>query len=323
MRRILGLTLAGVAGFFLCTMVLLLAYAPGKVKVTPLTINSTTHLEGTARALPTGGTGPIKAVNRTVVDGEASDDDVAVFDAFTCLIKGSDGPDCVDDKDPDKRLISASTERYATDRSTAMAVADEKYTDADDKREGLISKIPFDAEKKNYPIWESIIGKPVDLVFEGEEEIEGLNTYRFSINVPATKAEIAKGVQGTYADQKTTWYDPVTGSPIKQTEKQTRKLENGTAVLDIDLAYTDEQVSNNVEAAKANISRLGLISKGPLFAGILGLLALAGAAFALMGGRRGEEELVYDDGYDDGRADTAIFGDVDEKTTRRRGDLHN
>lgn len=321
MRRIIGLVLAGVAGFFLCTMVLLLAYAPGKVKVTPLNLDSTTYLEGKARALPTGGSGPIKAVNRTVVDGQASDDKVAVFDAFTCLMKGSSGPDCVDDKDPDKRLITASTERYATDRSTAMAVADEKYTDANDKREGLVSKIPFDAEKKTYPIWEGVIGKPVDLVFEGEEEIEGLNTYRFSINVPTTKTEIAKGVQGTYADKKWVWYDPVTGSPIKQTETQTRKLENGTAVLDIDLAYTDEQVSDNVATAKANISKLSLISKGPIFAGILGLLALGGAAFALIGARRPQAEAEAD--YYNDVNDTALFDGVDGETTWRRGELHN
>jgi len=317
MSRVLRLILAGLAGFLLCTAVLLMVYAPGKAKVTPLDINSTTHLSGTATALPTGGRGPIKAVNRSAIDSGSSDGDVAVFESFTCLMTGTSGPECVDDKDPDKRLVSASTDRFATDRKTALAIQDEKYTDVGDKHEGLINKLPFDAEKKTYPMWDGILGKSVDLVFDGEEEIEGLNTYRYIIDIPATKAEIAKGVQGTYQDHKTLWYEPKTGSPINQVEKQVRKLANGTAVLDMELAYTDEQVSKNVEAAKANVSKLNLISKGPIFAGILGLISAAAAAALLLGGRR-QDDVVAADGYTD---DNTLLDDFSEGRAASRRDL--
>jgi hypothetical protein len=320
MRRVLGNILLGLAGFLGIIAVLLMVYAPGKVKVTPLNIDSSTRLTGTAAALPSGAKGPIKALNRTVVDSAASTDEVVVFDTFTCLIQApADGPECVDGKDPQKRLITASSDRFATDRSTALAVEDGSEFGADGGHKGLINKLPFDAEQTTYAYWDGLLGRTVDLAFDGEEEIEGLNTYRYTIDIPATKAEISKGIPGTYQDQKTIWFDPATGSPIKQEEHQVRSLPDGTKVLDITLAYTDEQVSKNVADAKANGSKLGLISKGPLFAGILALLALVGGVFALMGAsRRDDDEDRASDRYDD---DHTLLDGLTDGPTRR--DLHS
>lgn len=298
MRRVIGYILAGLAGFLLCTAVLLMVYAPGKAKVTPLNIDSTTKLSGTARALPDGSSGPIKAVARTVVDSAASDSQVAVFDQFTCLMKGSDGPDCVDDKDKQKRLISATTSRVAGDRGTAMAVNDEKYTEQSGTPvEGLVVKFPFDVEKKTYPYWDGTVGKAVDATFQGEEDLEGLTAYKFVVDIPETKVEIAKGIMGTYKDRKEIWVDPATGGPVKQAEQQVRMLD-GKPILDIDLAFTADQVSSSVKDAKANGSQLALIGKGPWFAGILGLLAALAAAFALMGARRNPEDADAADDVD-------------------------
>lgn len=312
MRRVIGFILAGLTGFFACTALLLAFYAPGKAKLTPLNIDSTTKLSGKARALPVGGTGPIKAVNRTVADSAASDGSVAVFDNFTCLMTGTTGPDCVDAKDPQKRLISATTDRYATDRVTGLAVNDSKYTDQAEKpREGLLLKWPFDVEKKTYPYWDSATGKAVDAVFEGEEDLQGLPTYKFRVEVPETKIEVAKGVPGTYKDSKQVWVDPVTGAPVHQKETQVRKLADGTKVLDIDLAFTDEQVTQSVADAKANGSKIALISKGPLFAGILAVLSGIGAVIALRGaGRRPEAD------DDDDTADHTLLDGMGGDTRR-------
>ncbi len=319
MRRILGFILAGLAGFFACTAVLLMVYAPGKTKVTPLNIDSTTRLSGTARALPTGGTGPIKAVNRTVADSAASDGKVAVFDTFTCLMTGTDGPDCVDDKDPQKRLISASTDRYATDRVSGLAVNDEKYTDqTEGPREGLLLKWPFDVQKQTYPYYDSAIKKAVDAVFQGEENLEGLLTYKYAVEIPETKIEIAKGVQGTYKDSKVIWVDQATGAPVKQTESQVRKLPDGKAVLDIDLAFTPEQVTKGVADAKKNGAQLSLLSKGPLFTGVIALLSAAGAFVALRGRRPEDEAATVADSADD----PTLLDGFATPETRRRSDLN-
>lgn len=333
MRRIIGLVLMGLGGFLLTTALLALLYIPGAVKKTPLDTDSYTRLTGNATALPTGAGAPVKALSHTVADGQKSDGDVVVFDTFTCLIKDPDGdaPDCVDDADPDKRLVTATTDRFATDRRTGLSINDEEYIGDAQPHEGLVNKFPFDVEKKTYPFWDGILDRAVDAEFEGEDKVDGWDTYKFVIDVADEPAEISTGIQGTYSDLKTMFVDPRTGSILKQTEKQKRVLENGTTVLDLDFGFTDETVKTNLDAAKDNDSRLGLIGKLPLITGLLGLLALGAGFFLWNGARRAEGD--GDDAYPDRRGPTGgtdavgdtrtidVFGD-DGTDTRSRSEIH-
>ena len=126
---------------------------------TPLDVNTTTRLSGNAAVLPSGPGSAVKAVSRSVADGEASDDEVVVFDTFSCLIKDPDGtaPDCVDDTDPDKRLVTAGTDRFATDRVTATAVNEERYVGVGaEPHDGLVNKFPFDVAAGDLPV----LGRP-------------------------------------------------------------------------------------------------------------------------------------------------------------------
>ena len=332
MRRIIGLVLMGLAGFLVTTALLALVYVPGQVKKTPLDTDSNTRLSGTAAALPTGGSAPVKALSHTVADGKKSDGDVVVFDTFTCLITdpNGDAPDCVDDTDPDKRLVTATTDRFATDRTTGMAVNDEKYIGDATPHEGLINKFPFGVEKKTYPFWDGVVGRAVDANFEGVEKVNGWDTYKFVIDVADEPAEIASGIQGTYSSTKTMYIDPRTGAIQKQTEQQVRKLDNGTTVLDLDFGFTDQTVAANIKDAKANDSKLGLIDKLPLIAGLLALLSAAVGFFLWNGARRADDgddqRVAYDDnGTGDGHPETSnldVFGDGEaDNTTRRRTDL--
>ena len=59
------------------------------------------------------------------------------------------------------------------------------------------------------------------------------------------------------------WIDQGTGSIIDQTDKQIRKLDDGTPVLDLELSFTDETVAENVKTAKANNSQLSLVGRCP------------------------------------------------------------
>lgn len=324
MRKILGLGLLGLGGFLLTTALLAMLYVPGKVKVTPLDTDSYTRLTGTATALPSGEGAPLKAVSHTVADGEASDGDVVVFDTFTCLIKDPDGnaPDCVGEGDSDDRLVNASTDRFATDRQTAVALNDEKYIGDAEPHDGLINKFPFDVEQKTYPFWDGILGRAVDANFEGEEEVNGLNTYKFVIDVSDEPAEISDGIQGTYSSLKTMWIDPVTGAIMKQHEEQSRLLEDGKPVLDMELEFTDETVQANVDSAEANASKLSLVGKLPLIAGILGLLSVLGGLLLYRGGRDQERDAsVRNDRTADDTRELNVF-DSDDEPTRRRSDIH-
>lgn len=333
MRRILGLVLMGLAGFLLTTALLALVYVPGQVKKTPLDTDSYTRLAGEASALPSGEGAPVKALSHTVADGAKSDGDVVVFDTFTCLITNPDGtsPDCVDDTDPDKRLVIASTDRFATDRRTGLAVNDEKYIGDAKPHEGLVNKFPFDVEKKTYPFWDGLLGRAVEANFEGEEKVNGWNTYKFVIDVVDEPAEISRGIQGTYSTLKTMWVDPRTGAIQKQTEQQERVLESGTTVLDLDFGFTDETVANNIKDAKANDSKLGLVGRLPLIAGLLGLVAGVVGSLLWRGGRGADGSSDLGSGRDGNggepsyadRDDLDVFGDASsDAETRGRVDVH-
>src|SRR5690606_19191398 len=166
------------------------------------------------------------------------------------------------------------------------AVQDERYVSATSRHEGLINKWPFDVQQETYPYWDGLLGRAIDAVFDGEEEIDGLNTYRIVTDVQDEPAEIAAGIEGTYSSAKTLWIDPVTGSIIKQEEQQVRQTEDGTTVLDLDFGFTDETVAANVESAKDSGSQIVLLSRAPWLLGLLGLLALGIGAFLVFAGAR-------------------------------------
>ena len=291
MRKTVGFVLLGLAGFLLTAAVLALVYVPGAVEKTPLDIDTTTRLSGTASALPTGDPGPIKAVSHTVADAQASDDDVVVFDTFSCLMRDVPGsPDCTEDDGEDSPLITAGTDRFATDRRTALAVDDVTYVGtASEPHDGLVNKWPFYPAQETYQYWDGLLGRSVDAVFAGEDVIDGLDTYKYQVTITDEPAEISSGISGTYSTDKTLWIDQVTGTIIDQKEEQSRALDDGTAVLALQIGFTPETVTANVEDAKANGSQLSLVNSAPWVLGLLGLLALAGGAFLILAGRSESE----------------------------------
>ncbi|MDO5502216.1 MAG: DUF3068 domain-containing protein [Actinomycetia bacterium] len=300
MRRTVGLVLLGLGAFLVTAALLVALYVPGAMKKTPLDVDSKTRLSGQAATLPDGSSSPVKALSHTVANGELSDDDVVVFDSFTCLVK-DDGSveDCTDDGEAGSALITASTDSFAADRKTAMAVQDSKYVSEDSEHEGLVNKWPFDVKKETYPYWDGLLGRTIDAVFDGEEEIDGLNTYRFVTNVQDAPAQVAEGTAGNYTTQKTMWIDPVTGSIINQHEKQVRSIR-GTPVLELDFGFTDETVAANVESAKSSGSQLGMLSTAPWILGLLGLIALGAGGFLAFAGGRPEDAAYADGTYADG-----------------------
>ena len=309
MRRIAGLVLLGLGAFLVTAALLVSLYVPGQLQKTPLDVNSMTRLSGQAAVVPTGDGGPVRALSHTVANGEFSDANIVVFDTFSCLFL-DDGTieDCTDDGEAGSPLITASTDTFATDRVTAMAVNDPQYVGIDSRHEGLVNKFPFDVQQETYPFWDGVLGRTVDADFHGEEAIDGLDTYKFFIDVQDVPAEISEGTAGTYTSQKTMWIDPVTGSIVNQHEKQVRNLR-GVPVLDLDFGFTDETVAANVESAKASGSQLRMLGTAPWILGLLGLLALVAGGFLALTGRTAAAESVrVDDEYADEYVDHADRG---------------
>lgn len=299
MRKIIGWVLLALGTFLVVVGLMAAIWAPGQVKRTPLDTNSTTRLAGTADKLNPG-TGEVeslavKAASVTKADSEHSDDEVIVFVSSTCLvIDEGDVPDCVDADDPEDRLISASTDVFATDRRDGMAVNGSSYLPPSaEEKEGLVNKWPFDAEKKTYPYWDSMLDRTVDAEYDGTETLDGLETYRYHVLVEDEPAEVVTDVDGVYSLDKYIWIDPVTGAIINQTQHEVRELTDGSTLLDMQLDFTDDQVSANAADAKDNGSQLGLLTQTVPLVGIIGgVLALLIGGFLVFAGRKNSTETA-------------------------------
>jgi len=273
-------------GFLVMLAVLAKFYMPGQLMRTPIDIDSTTYLSGSA-SLGSDDAIPVKATSVTLANSETSTDEVVVFTNSSCLVKDEgDVPNCVSAHDPQGRLISASVDNFATDRVTALAVNDPKFLPADaEPHEGLVNKWPFDVEEKSYDVWDGTAGVATPAEFVGKEKLNGLETFRFDATTEAD-IELTAGVQGTYLSEKSWWVDPTTGSIIKQVDHQERTTDEGDNFLTLDLSFTDDQVQNNVDDASANADSLNLVRNTlPLVGFIVGIPALLIGVLLLLRGR--------------------------------------
>jgi hypothetical protein len=281
-------------GFLVATALLAWVYLPGEVKKTPLSVDTTTQLEGTAQLGED--TFQVKAESITRADSEKSDSDVISFVNSSCLVRDEgDPPSCVSNDDPQNRLINASTDYFATDRTTGIAVNDPQYLPADAvPHEGLVNKWPFDSEQKDYPYWDGTVGQAVTAAYDGETTVKGLDVYRYVVTVPATPTELAEGLQGTYETTQTIYVEPRTGAIVNQRNQQERVTESGDNFLKIDLQFTDDEIAQSVDDADANIFKLDLVTRiVPLVALIIGVpLLLAGLALTFRGRREEGRDRV-------------------------------
>ena len=295
MRKIIGWVLLGLGAFLLVTGLLAAFWAPGQIERTPLDTDSVTRLSGNADKLnpATGETEAIdvKATSVTKADSKRSDDDVIVFVNTTCLvIDEGDVPDCVDADDAQARLVSATSDVFSTNRSTAEAVNGKYLPAGAEEKEGLVNKWPFHAEKKDYDYWDGLLGAPVTAAYDGTETIDGLETYKYHVLLEETPAEVVEGVQGTYSQDKYIWIEPVTGAIVNQSYHEVRSLEDGSTVLDLTIGFTEDQVASDVSKAKDNKSQIELVTGTlPLVGFIGGIIALLAGAFLVFASRKDEK----------------------------------
>ena len=286
MRKVVGTVLVGLGVFFLVAGVIAVTWAPGAVKKTPLDTDSTTQLSGELATLDTtaGELGPVEpliAVSKTRADSDASTDEVVVFTNEGCANIDEGQPSECYDPDEYDFVFRVSQDFFATDRVTALAVDADLENEAV-LHEGLVNKWPFDARQETYPYWDGTIQQAVDAVYDRTEELEGLETYVYRVEIadaPVKVSGLSEEIDGTYDSVKELFVDPRTGSIIKQTEDQQRYFDDGTQALELSLAFTDEQVADNVAAAEDSIARLDTLLKTVPLVGFIG-----GALLVVLGG---------------------------------------
>lgn len=289
MRKVVPGLLIGLGAFLVAAAVVALTWVPGQVERTPLDTDNTTALSGEASVLGAK-KGPVLAWSENKVDSNASDDDNVVFNTSLCVVHDEGGIDgCVEGKD--KRLISAETSQFVADRHTAMTVDNGDYLPADaPQMEGLQNKWPFNAEKKTYPVWDDIVGAAVDAEYQGEDEIDGMTVYKYQYTANVGPVPLVADINGTYFATYTFYIEPKTGTIINQEVHQERIAGGVETILELDLAFTDDQVQKNVDDTNDSLSQLNLLEKTvPIVGFAVGIpLILIGIALLVLGRRKGK-----------------------------------
>jgi len=300
--RVLARVLLGLGAFLLVAGILAVTWIPGMVKKTPLDVDMTTIYEGQAAKLdPVSGDFTMKpayAIRYTKADSNKSSDDTVIMVENACAVFDTGGAHvCVNGNDPD--LITATTDIFATDRVTALAVKDKNLPPDAVPHEGLVNKFPFDVEKKTYPFWDGDAGKALPIEYQGTKNLFGMDTYEFQYTVKGVPINIADddpatpeddSIPGTYDNVVTVNVDPKTGSIVKSGQHQQQFLEDGTPAADVTLIQTDASVKKAVDDAKSAGTQLTiLLTVLPIVGFVGGILCLLGGLALILRERSGGE----------------------------------
>jgi len=363
MLRLVALAVMGLGAALLTAALLLTTYTAGKIEKIPLTIDKTLVSSGTGTALDPASL----SATRFVIDSDVplvsqqaitvetpANAQVVTFQVGTSVRRT--------DRQQDSGLLLAMVDTVTLDRRTAEAVSDDERpggsvqkprTFEDDKpstnialpHEGLTYRFPFNTEKKSYPFFDAIAQKPFDANYDGEDDVNGLSTYRFTQNVGydadgkivdpikyaslydrnedgevTARAELW-GLPGDpyepitmtrfYAAQRTFWVDPVTGVIVKSEERANHyyardPLQPEMALADYKVTSTEQTVESQVATARDERDRVALWSRIlPISFAAAGLVALIGAGLLAWFSVRIESALAGP-GEDD--IELGIFG---------------
>jgi hypothetical protein len=365
MLRLAAAGIIGLGAALLIAAVLLSTYTAGKIKKIPLNIDQTLVSGGTATALdPASLSGEKFIVDKDVplVSQQAitvetpANAQVVTFQVGTTVRRT--------DRQQDNGLLLAMVDTVTLNRTTAEAVSDDEHpggsvqkprTIGDDKpstnialqHDGLSYRFPFDTEKKSYSVFDPIAQKAFDANYDGEDDVNGLSTYRFTQNVgydadgklvdPLRYASLYEkneegevtaraglwGLPGDpyepvtmtrfYAAQRTFWVDPVSGTIVKEQEHANHyyareALKPEMALADYKVTSTEQTVEEQVAAARSERDRVALWSRIlPISFGASGLIALLGGALLGAFAIRVETAMSGPD-EDDSDLDLGLFG---------------
>ncbi|MBB4933829.1 hypothetical protein F4561_004649 [Lipingzhangella halophila] len=229
----------------------------------------------------------VEATTTLRSDVAASGDDTVVWDQFTW----------VEDVDTGYGITSTAR-RAAHDRVSGESVdcCDPSVNDEMVHQEGQAFKFPFMTEQKDYEFFDTTVQETHPIRFDGEETIDGMETYRFVQEIDPTKIgerDLPRDLVGMdgegdvtademYSVTRTYWIEPTTGTPIHLSEEQRRVGQvDGEEVLvffEGDMVWTDETVDSNIESTQDSLASLNLIrGTVPL------LLVVAGVGFLAPG----------------------------------------
>ncbi|WP_454561108.1 DUF3068 domain-containing protein [Mycobacterium haemophilum] len=363
MLRFAACGIVGLGAALLIAALLLSTYTSSRITKIPLDIDATLVSDGSGTALDSSSLSgehiivnqnvPLVSQQQITVEAPANAD-VVTFQVGASVRRT--------DKQKDTGLLLAIVDTVTLNRKTAMAVSDDTHTGgsvqkprgfADQnpptaiplRHDGLSYRFPFHTEKKTYPYFDPIAQKAFDVNYQGQEDVNGLTTYRFTQNVgynadgklvaPVTYPSLYAGDEDGkvtttaamwglpgdpaeqitmtryYAAQRTFWVDPVSGTIVKETEHANHyfardALKPEVTLADYKVTSTEETIESQVNSARDERDRLALWSRVlPITFTAVGLIALVGGGLLASFSLRTESALT-EPGLD--RADRDSFG---------------
>ena len=155
------------------------------------------------------------------------------------------------------------------------------------------SLFPLGTQKKDYQVFDTTLQRPVTFHYTGTATTDGIATYVFVANVPATQVG-TKSLPGAlvglkpsavtlpefYSARETYNVDPVTGVPlaVDQNVQQTLQDSSGTTrlvLLSADFKTTPASVASSVKTVKDATTKINALKAiVPIVAGLLGIILL-------------------------------------------------
>jgi hypothetical protein len=360
MLRMAACGIMGLGAALLIAALLLWTYTGSRITKIPLDLNSTLISEGNGTAVDTASLySPKIVVNKNVPLVSQQQIDVespANADVVTLQVGSSVRRS---DKQKDAGLLLALVDTVTLNRKTASAVSDDTHpggavqkprsfndesppTNIALPHEGLSYRFPFHTEKRSYSYFDPIAQKAFEANYTGEEDVNGLTTYKFTqdvgydadgklaepIRYPSLYADDADSkvtntaamwdVPGDpdekitmtryYAAQRTFWVDPESGTIVKEQEHANHyyardALKPEVTLVDYKVTSNEETVESQVNAARNERDRVALWSR------VLPITFTASGVIALIGGLLlGSFSLRTETALNDPTLDTADHG---------------
>lgn len=241
----------------------------------------------------------VEAHSTIRADVASSSDDVVVWDQFTWI------------KDADTDFgISSTNRRAGHDRVTGELTdcCDAMINDTSVTQTGQGWKFPFFTEQRDYDFFETTVEENVPMEFQGVEEIDGVEAYKFVQTVEPTvidERELPREVAGlegdgdvvgdeTFSTVRTYWVEPVSGSPIDISEEHHRTVvvdgEEVLTLLSGELRFDDATRAAAIEGTDQARKALPLLHTTlPIGALVVGVGFIGIAVVLFVTGRRPEQ----------------------------------
>jgi Porin PorA len=312
MRRVIGLSLAGLGAFLVVGALLTRTFVGGQLIKFPLSEYVKTTLLAKnvsyfSPALVRNVTGATIQVTDTVKgDPQAGTSSTTVWNEFTYLY------DVTNHKE-----YAVSTRRAAFNRRTAQLVdccGASVNGNSTIRQTGVSGYVfPINTQKKTYDVFDTNVNRPMPFDYMGTATMDGIPVYRFVEHVTHARAGSQKlpgslvGLKQPlvtlpeyYTATNTYWVDPETGGVLDTTQNQKLTLEDATGrqrllLFDGDIVMTPPSVRTAVNLDSAGRNKLYWFQDiGPLVAGLAGLvLLIAGIVLIWLG--RGEQPEEVDE----------------------------